>query len=242
RRLVDELPADTQRLLLLGAAEPAGDPALLWRAAASLGLAAEAATPAESADLLTIGTRVAFRHPLLRSAIYNAARPVDRRVVHAALADAPDPDDDPDRRAWHRAHATLAPDEDVAAELERSAERARTRGGLAAAAAFLARAAQLTPDPRLRAQRTLAAAQRKRLAGLGEDATTLLATAEQGPLTDLDRALALRLRGLLDWEHGSPDGAAASAPLDAAQRLEPLDARLPPQGDLQGVFLPSRPG
>jgi DNA-binding CsgD family transcriptional regulator len=242
RRRVDELPADTQRLLLLGSAEPAGDPALLWRAAAALGLTPEAATPAESAHLLTIGTRVAFCHPLLRSAIYNAGRPADRRAVHAALADATDPDYDPDRRAWHRAHATLAPDEDVAAELECSAERARVRGGLAAAAAFLARAAELTPDPRLRAQRTLAAAQRKRLAGLDEDAMTLLATAEQGPLTDLDRALALRLRGLLDWEQASPDGTAASELLEAARRLEPLDPALAREVHLETMFLASNAG
>jgi DNA-binding CsgD family transcriptional regulator len=242
RHRVEELPEDTQRLLLLGAAEPLGDPALLWRAAVSLGLGAEAAAPAESADLLTIDTRVAFRHPLLRSAIYEAAHREDRRAAHAALADATDPDVDPDRLAWHRAQATLVPDEDVAAELERSAQRARARGGLAAAAAFLERAAELTPDPRLRAKRMLAAAQRKRLAGLTEAARALLATAEQGPLTELDRALALRLRGLLDWEDASLGEAPAAVLIEAAQRLEPLDVALAREVHLEAMFVASNAG
>jgi DNA-binding CsgD family transcriptional regulator len=242
RRRVEELPDDTQRLLLLGAAEPLGDPALLWRAAAALGLGTDAAAPAESADLVAIGTRVAFRHPLLRSAIYDAAHPEDRRAVHAALADATDPDLDPDRRAWHRAHATLLPDEDVAAELERSAERARARGGLAANAAFLERAAELTPDPQLRAQRYLVAAQRKRLAGLTEAARALLATAEQGPLTDRERALALRLRGLLDWDDARPSTVFVPVLVEAAQRLEALDAGLAREAHLDAMFLASNAG
>jgi DNA-binding CsgD family transcriptional regulator len=242
RRRVEELPGDTQRLLLLGAAEPLGDPALLWRAAVALGLGTDAAVPAESADLLEIGTRVAFRHPLLRSAIYAASDRADRRSVHAALADATDPELDPDRRAWHRAQATLALDEDVAAELERSAERARAQGGLAAAAAFLERAAELTPDPQLRAQRTLDSAQRKRLAGLHEDASALLATAEQGPLTDLERAVALRLHGLLDWEDASARGAAASVLVEAAQRLEPLDVALARETHLEAMLVASNAG
>ncbi len=125
RSRVNELDAKTQRLLLVAAAEPLGDPALLWRAAAALELGPELAAPAEAADLLALDTRVTFRHPLLRSAIYHAAPPDERRSVHAALADATDPELDPDRRAWHRAHATVTPDESVAAELERSAERAR---------------------------------------------------------------------------------------------------------------------
>jgi DNA-binding CsgD family transcriptional regulator len=242
RLRVEELPEDTQQLLLLGSAEPLGDPDLLWRAATGLGVGAEAAPPAEAAGLLVIGARVAFRHPLLRSAIYDAARPEDRRAVHAALADATDPETDPDRRSWHRAHATLAPDEDVAAELEQSAERARARGGLAAAASFLERAAELTPDRRLRAQRTLAAAERKRLAGLNGDALALLATAEQGPLEDRERALVLRLRGLLDWDDASPGGGAASALLEAAQRLEPLDAALARETHLEAMFIASNAG
>jgi DNA-binding CsgD family transcriptional regulator/tetratricopeptide (TPR) repeat protein len=242
RRRVEELPAETQRLLLLGAAEPLGDPDLLWRAAAGLGVGADAAPPAEAADLLVIGARVAFRHPLLRSAIYGAARPEDRRAVHAALAEATDPEADPDRRSWHRAHATLAPDEDVAAELEQSAERAKARGGLAAAAAFLERAAELTPDPRRRAQRTLGAAERKRLAGLPEEARALLAMAEQGPLTDLERALALRLGALIDSENPTMISTAPQALLEAAQRLEPLDAALARQVYLEAMFLASNAG
>src|SRR5262245_35817068 len=237
RRRVEELPDETQRLLLLGAAEPLGDPALLWRAAATLGLAADAAAPAESADLLAVGKRITFRHPLLRAALYDAAPPEDRRAMHAALADATDPEFDPDRRAWHRAYATLALDEDVAAALERSAERARARGGLAAAAAFLERAAELTPDPGLRAQRTLAATERKRLAGLHEDARALLATAEQAPLTERDRGIAHRLRGLLEWEAGSAHGSAASVLVEAARRLETLDVALARETHLEAMLV-----
>jgi DNA-binding CsgD family transcriptional regulator len=241
RRRVEELPDETQRLLLLGAAEPLGDPAVLWRAAAALGLTTDAAAPAESADLLAIGKRITFRHPLLRSALYDAAPPADRRAVHAALADATDPELDPDRRAWHRAYATLALDEDVAAELERSAERARARGGLAAAGAFLERAAELTPDPALRAQRTLAATERKRLAGLHEDARALLAMAEQGPLTERDRGIAHRLRGLLEWG-ANTHRAAASVLVEAARRLEPLDVALARETHLAAMLMASDAG
>jgi DNA-binding CsgD family transcriptional regulator len=236
RARVKELPGETQRLLLLAAAEPLGDPVLLWRAAAELGLAAEAVAPAEAADLLSLGTRVTFRHPLLRSAIYEAAPHEERRAAHGALANATS-EIDPDRRAWHRAYATLAPDEEVAAELERSAERARARGGLAAAAAFLERAAELTPDPRRRAQRALGAARRKRLAGLHEPASALLAMAEQGPLSDLERALALRLRAQIAWDEGP--GEATGPLLDAAQRLEPLDVRLARETHLEALYAAS---
>jgi DNA-binding CsgD family transcriptional regulator len=242
RRRVEELPDETQRLLLLGAAEPLGDPALLWRAAAALGLATDAAAPAESADLLAVDKRITFRHPLLRAALYDAARPEDRRAVHAALAESTDPELDPDRRAWHRAYATLAPDEDVAAELERSAGRARARGGLAAEGAFLERAAELTPDPALRAQRTLAAAERKRLAGLHEDARALLSAAEQGPLTDRDRGIAHRVRGLLEWEAASAHGTAGSVLVEAARRLEPLDVALARETYLEAMLAASDAG
>ena len=165
RRRLEALPAATQRLMLVAAAEPAGDPALVWRAAERLGIGAEAAAPAAAAGLLDIGARVMFRHPLVRSAVYRAAAPAERRAAHQALADATDPQADPDRRAWHRAQATLGPDEDVASELERSAGRAQARGGLAAAAAFLERSAALTLDPARRADRALAAAQAKYQAG-----------------------------------------------------------------------------
>src|SRR5438874_7455178 len=155
RRRVDQLPEETQRLLLLGAAEPTGDPMLLWQAAAALGLPIEAAAPAEADDLIAVGARVTFCHPLLRSAIYRAASADRRRTAHRALAESIDPERDPDRRAWHRAHAALAPDDDVALELELSADRARARGGSAAGAAFLQRAVALTADPARRAERAL---------------------------------------------------------------------------------------
>ena len=147
RRRLEVLPAATQLLMLVAAAEPAGEPALVWRAAERLGIGAEALVPAADAGLLTIGERVVFRHPLVRSAVYRAAPPADRRAAHRALAGATDPQADPDRRAWHRAQATLGPDEDVASELERSAGRAQARGGLAAAAAFLERVGRADPGP-----------------------------------------------------------------------------------------------
>ena len=170
RRRVQQLPAATQRLLLVAAAEPTGEPALLWRAVAMLGIPAGAVGPAEADGLLDFGAQVTFRHSLLRSAIYRAADAEERRSVHLALALATDAETDPDRRAWHRAHATLAPEEDVAQELERSAGRAQARGGLAAAAAFLERAAALTPDRGRRARRALDAARYKQLAGAPHEA------------------------------------------------------------------------
>ena len=152
------LPAATRLLLLVAAAEPVGDPVLVWRAAAELGIGPDAAVPATAAGLVDFGAQVRFGHPLVRSAVYSAATPEERQRVHRALAEATDADVDPDRRAWHLAHATAGLDEDVAAELERSAGRARARGGLAAGAAFHERAVELTPDPRRRAQRALLAA------------------------------------------------------------------------------------
>jgi DNA-binding CsgD family transcriptional regulator len=241
RSQVDELPDVTQRLLLLGAAEPLGDPALLWRAAAELGLDADAVGAAEAAGLITVGSRVAFRHPLLRSAIYDAAPPDQRRAAHSALASATDPELDPDRRAWHRAHAALAPDEDVAAELERSADRARARGGLTATAAFLERAAELTPDPHLRAQRALGAARRKRLAGQLEAAAALVTTAEQGPLDERERALALTLRAHIREDIG-PVGEGASLLLEAAERLAPLDPVMARDTYLEAMFQAANAG
>jgi len=160
-RRIEALAPESRRLLQLAAADPSGDSSLVWRAAGKLGIPIQAAIPTV-AGLAEFGAQVRFRHPLVRSAAYRLASLVDRREVHGALAEVTDPKADPDRRAWHRAQAALEPDEDVAAEMGSSAGRAQARGGLAAAAAFLERAAMLTPDPDRRAQRLLAAAQAKR--------------------------------------------------------------------------------
>jgi DNA-binding CsgD family transcriptional regulator len=235
-RRVGSMPEDTQRLLLVGAAEPLGDPVLLWRAAAGLDIPPEAAAPAVAADLIEVGSRVTFHHPLLRSAVYRAAAPDERRRAHWALGVATDPRSDPDRRAWHRAHATIAPDEDVADELESSADRAQARGGLAAAAAFLERAAELTPDPRSRAQRALAAARAKRLAGLTAAAADLVETAAHGQLDPLDSAIAQRLRGQIatDLNRGAD---AVQLLLDAARQLEALDVPLARETYLEALWV-----
>ncbi len=224
-RRLETLPDDTRRLLLVGASEPVGDPALVWRAAEQLGIDRSAAGPAEEAELLEIGAAVRFRHPLVRSAVYRTAAAGERHAVHRALADATDPEVDPDRRAWHRAHATAEPDEDVAHELERSAGRALRRGGLAAAAAFLEQAAGLTPDPARRAQRELDAAQAMLQAGAFDAAEGLLAAAEAGPLDDVGRARVELLLGRIAFavQRGSE---APPLLLAAARRLEPLDLAL----------------
>jgi DNA-binding CsgD family transcriptional regulator len=225
RRRLASLPETTQRLMLIAAAEPAGEPALVWTAAERLGIGAGAVAPAADAGLLTIGERVTFRHPLVRSAAYGAASPADRRAVHAALAGATDPQADPDRRAWHRAQATLGPDEEVAAELECSAGRAQARGGLAAAAAFLQRSAALTLDPARRAERALAAAQATCQVGAFDATLELLATAEAGPPDPSRRARTDRLRGQIAFA-SSRGSDAPPLLLKAAKRLEPLDSRL----------------
>ena len=220
------LPAAARRLLLVAAADPTGDPALVWRAAARLGIGPEAATAAAADGLLAIGARVTFRHPLVRSAVYWAAPLGERRVVHRALAEATDPAADPDRRAWHRAQAAVGPDEEVAFELERSAGRAQARGGLAAAAAaFLERSAALTLDPARRAERALAAAQAKYQAGAFDAALALLATAEAGPLDEFQRAQADLLRGQITFASRRGSDAPPML-LKAARQFEPLDVRL----------------
>jgi DNA-binding CsgD family transcriptional regulator len=219
------LPADTQRLLLTAAAEPLGDRALLGRAAERLGIAGAMLEPAESAGLIEVGSRVRFRHPLVRSAIYRAAAADERRVVHRALGEATDARGDPDRRAWHLAEAVAGCDDDVAAELERAAGRAQARGGLAAAAAFHERSALLTSDPDRRRQRLLAAASAKRDAGALDTALGLLVEAEAGPLDEFERAHAELLRGRIALEqHRGGDAGRLLA--SAARRLEPLDPEL----------------
>src|SRR5580658_2865200 len=219
------LPEVTQRLLLLAAAEPTGDPALLWRAADRLGIGVEAAAPAVADGLLAVGARVVFRHPLVRSAVYQAAPIADRCRAHRALAGATDPGTDPDRRAWHRAQAAAGPDEDVAAELERSAGRAQARGGLAAAAAFLERSVLLTGDLAPHTDRILAAAQACLQAGAFGKALELLATAEAGPLDEFQGARVDLLRGQIAFASGLGSDAPPQL-LKAAARLEPLDLDL----------------
>ena len=223
RRRLAGLPAETQRLLLVAAAEPIGDPVLVWRAADRLGIGVQAA--AETDGLLTIGASVTFRHPLVRSAVYRAASPEERHAVHRALADATDPEVDLDRRAWHLAQATAGFDEDVASELERCAGRAQARGGLSAAAAFLERATALTLDPARRAERALAAAQAKYHAGALDVALGLAAIADSGPLTEFQRAQVDVLRAQIAFAVNRGRDAPPLL-LKAAKRLESLDARL----------------
>ena len=224
-RRIAALPRPSQRLLLLAAADPTGDPALVWRAAAALGIDGEAAVPAAEAGLAEFGTRLLFRHPLARSAAYQSATVPARQQAHRALAEATDAALDPDRRAWHRAQATSGADEDVAAELERSASRAHSRGGLTAAAAFLERATALTLDPGRRAARALAAAEAKIQAGALDAAEDLLAAAEAGPLGDLERARADLARAQLAF---ITSRGAEAAPLlvNAARRLADVDPAL----------------
>ena len=224
-RRLEALPEDGRRLLLVAAAEPTGDPALLWRAAERLAIDAPALEPAESDGLIDVDGRVRFRHPLVRSALYREATPQGRRRAHRALAEATDAQIDPDRRAWHLAVATAGPDEVVAAELERAASRAQARGGLAAAAAFLERAVGLTSDPALRAQRALSAAQTKYEAGALEDALTLLDIADAGAHRERERARVDLLRAQLAFASRRGSDAPALL-LKAARELERIDPKL----------------
>lgn len=223
-RRLDPLPPETRQLLVTAAADPIGDVTLLWQAADRLGLGDEAAKPAQTAGLVDLQGRVRFHHPLVRSAVYQAASPVDRERAHRALADVTDPHREPDRRAWHRAHATAIPDEDIAMELERSASRAADRGGIAAAAAFLERAAELTPDPAERGRRALAAARAKLESGSAEAAHELSAIAEMSPLDELERARLTRLRAEIVFAL-KRGGDAPPLLLEAARQLEALEAR-----------------
>ncbi len=241
-RRVQSLPTPTQKLLLAAAAEPVGDKALLIRAARRMGITPDVAAHAEAEGLIEIGTRVRFRHPLMRSAAYLAADVDDRRQAHRALAEETDPHSDPDRRAWHGANAAFGTDDDVAAELERSADRAAARGGIAAAAAFLERATELTSDPVKRGARALAAAQAKFAATSPDDAHELLAIAEMSPLDDLQRAQVARLRAQIAFvqsrgaEHITvPVSDTAIGLLNAAQGLERFDAELARETYLQAL-------
>ncbi|MHB8234182.1 MAG: AAA family ATPase, partial [Solirubrobacteraceae bacterium] len=224
-RRLQALPEDSRRLLLLAAAEPLGDPLLLWRAARDAQVPATAAAAAEREELIAIGARVTFRHPLVRSAVYRSASAAQQRAAHLALAAATDGGAEPDRRAWHLAAAAAGPDEAVAQELERSAGRAQARGGLAAAAAFLDRSVTLSIDPVRRAERALAAADASLRAGDFDTALGLLATVEADSLSELQRARVDRLRAELAFAElrGSD---APPLLLRAAKTLEPLDPRL----------------
>ncbi|MFI5611647.1 AAA family ATPase [Amycolatopsis sp. NPDC051903] len=218
--------AEPARLVLLTAAsDPSGDPSLVYRAVAGLGIETGAATTAHEAGLADFGARIRFRHPLARSAVYHCAPPADRLRVHRALAEVTDPRADPDRRAWHRARAVPGPDEEVAAELAQSADRAKARAGLAAAAAFLQQAATLTPGPERRVDRALSAAQAELAAGALDATVDLLVLAEAGPANDFQQAQADLVRARLAFvtNRGS------DAPLllvNAARRLESVDPGL----------------
>jgi DNA-binding CsgD family transcriptional regulator len=233
-RQFQSLPRDTRQLLLTAAAEPTGDLALLRRAAAVQGIRPEAAAPAETAELVDFSVRAQFHHPLVRSAIYQAALPDDRRAAHRALAEAADPHGDPDRRAWHRARAAAGPDEAVAGELASSAGRAQARGGITAAAAFLEKAAELTPDPALRSARALTAAHAKFDAGSPDAAYRLLAMAAAGPVDALQAARIGQLRARLAFYRSRGSDAPALL-LDAARRLAPLDAGLARETYLEAI-------
>ena len=234
-RRIDVLPEETCHLLLVAAAEPVGDPALVWGAAARLGIGAEAAEPAVEAGLVEFGGRVRFRHPLVRSVVYASASSLEKRQVHGALAQVTDAQQDPDRRAWHRAHAVAGPDHDVAAELQRSAARAQARGGLAAAAAFLGRAAMLTLDPVQRSERALAAAAAHVQAGTLDAARDMLSIAEPQSLNDFQQARIDVIRAELAFVE-SRGGDAPALLLKAARRLEPIDIDLARATYLQALY------
>ncbi|WP_051570406.1 AAA family ATPase [Cryptosporangium arvum] len=242
RQRLDALPPAARQFLLLAAADPVGDPTTLWSAADRLGLELSAVTPALASGLISLGARVEFRDPLARSAVYRAAGLVARREVHEALAAVTDPSSDPDRRAWHRAHAADSPDEDTAVELEQSAGHARARGGLAAAAAFLERAAELTADPSTRTRRLIAAAEATRDAGGHEAALFLLDTASMRPLADEQAARVMRIRGIIAIEqHRRADG--VELLLGAAARFGPdhaEEARATALEALAGTFWDAR--
>jgi len=226
RRRLDTLTAPARQLLLLAAADPSGDRSLVWRAAGRLGPGVlEAAALAVEAGLAEFGERGRFRHPLVRAVAYRSASFADRQEVHRVLAEVTDPVADPDRRAWHRAQAADGPDEEVAAELERSADRAQARGGLAAAAAFLERSVRLTADPARMVERTLAAAQASMRAGAFDQALGLLVMTEAAPLDEFAAARVDLLRGLVAFSTALGSDAPPLL-LNAARRLEPLDPEL----------------
>ncbi|MBO2448633.1 AAA family ATPase [Actinomadura barringtoniae] len=222
---IEDLPEQTRLLLLVAAAEPTGDPSLVWQAAERLEISPSAALASGTDGLLVFDTRVVFRHPLVRSAVYRSAKQKDRRAVHLALAEVTDPKADPDRRAWHLASATTMPDESVAEELERSAGRAQARGGLATAAAFLQRSVALTADASLRAERALAAADASLRAGDLDVGQNLAEIADRDAQSEFQRVRAQLVRSHITFAAGFNNQAPPML-LAAAQRLEPFDMAL----------------
>jgi DNA-binding CsgD family transcriptional regulator len=222
-----ELPDQARLLMLVAAAEPMGDAALLWRAAHQLDIDGDAASADEFKALLTIDDRVTFRHPLVRSAVYQGATVADRRRVHRAIAEVTDALADPDRRAWHRASAATGPDEAVAEELELSAERAQSRGGLVAAAAFLQRSVALTEEPSLRVRRARAAARVSLHAGEFDLAARMLTLVETAATEDDQTAHALLLRAQLAFASGRARESIRlfMSAADQLQELDPTVAR-----------------
>jgi DNA-binding CsgD family transcriptional regulator len=224
---VRRLPEEAQTLLLVAAADPSGDPALLWRAAARLGLGRDAAEAAEVDRLLELTPSVAFHHPLIRSAVYHGASSLARRQAHEALAAASDPDGDADRRAWHLAAATTTANEEIALQLEGSAIRAQARGGYAAAAKFLERAADLTPDADRRAGRLLAVVQAELTAGSAISAQARLREVGLRKGDAAQHAEALRLQGAIHVAVGrAADGfEVLLAAARAREDIEPIASR-----------------
>ncbi|WP_134656109.1 LuxR family transcriptional regulator [Streptomyces sp. H23] len=235
-RRIESLSAQTQQFLLIAATEPVGDVSLLRSAAERLGIDVDrATTEAEASGLMTLGTWVRFRHPLVRSAAYRAAGFEERRRVHAALAESIDATLYPERRVWHLASAATGPDENVAAELEGSAGRAHARGGVAAAAAFLDRATALTPDPVRRGTRALAAARAKYQAGAFDTARELVDAAELSPLEEVEAGRATLLRGQI-MSAAKSAGAGLPLLLEAAKRLQPFDSALADQTYRDAIY------
>jgi DNA-binding CsgD family transcriptional regulator len=234
RQRLEVLPESTRRLLLIAAADPLGDAGLVWRAAARLGIEAKAAGPAVDDGLVQFGTRVLFRHSLVRSVVYASATVQDRQQVHDALAQVTDVQGDPDRHAWHIAQAAAGPDEEVAAELEGSAGRAQARGGLAAAAAFLERATSLTLNPEKRVTRALAAASAQVQAGAFDAARDLLSVANALAPSDFQQARIDLIQAELAFATSRGDDAPRLL-LKAAHRLEQIDARLARSTYLQAM-------
>jgi DNA-binding CsgD family transcriptional regulator len=222
---VRALPADAQTLLLVLAADQLGDPANVWRVAGRLGIGPEAVELPAVERLVTGTPSLQFRHPLMRSIVYHGAPAVARWRVHEALAAASDPVRDPDRRAWHLAQAASGPNEEVAGELERSAGRARGRGGWASSAAFLERSAELTPDAARRARRLVTAAEARLEAGETPAARALLDRAAPDLPDPVLRARARRLEGDILFAAGE-SATATSVLVDAARMIGPQDARL----------------